>query len=741
MEPTDIPSNPPQPPSNLWLALAVAIGVGATALTVRVLGTGLLQTAQGVVRPTSSDAHYYLRRMVQAVQTFPHLSTTDPGLTCPQGAVPPWPGGLERGVAALLHLGPAAWQNPQVVEQFAAWLPVASGVLAAWLTAALAWLWLGRRAAVAAGLISALLPLHIWYTAYSFVDHHMLLGPLVCAALWSLDLALRRPRWQSSLAIALSLGLAFALVTEAWIAMLLLVSAALLAALWGPRELPERTPRLTTLAWGVAGAGLVAVPAICNSPYFIQGLVAPHAPSRFTLWLLAGLTTTVTTIAWLAGAQQKPRILALFAGIVAGLAVLGLALVVDPAMADAVAAAAGFSQRQGMVAAIEESRPLWSRPWPQPLVLMGGAVVLLPALPFAFQTLPQPRRVLLVAALLLLTPLGLGQVRFGLVLAVPYALAWAAILTGHMPRWPRIGIGLGALALLPLALGSTGADRWSAHEESLWRTMSWMKKHLPPPSDQGPRCVLAPWDVGHKILHVTGQPVVASNFTELRERQALRDSLQVLLAASAADAETVLAQRQVRWLWTMATPWAVWQAYASELGVPSMDLATATDALGTRLLRDAGSARAAGAGGNRQMLEGTGTLRRIHQSPLELTGLFSQQLPGAVREISLYERVAGAHIRGHATAGTVVWARIQVKHPGAPAFEFAQLAIATRDERYDLRVPYATSGMPFSLQALGPWQVRVGDAAAIRVDVAESAVESGHSVEVAAPAATTDTQR
>ncbi len=696
--------------------VAALLVVLAVALAARVVGTSAMRLPDGGVRPVSSDSHYYLRRVVATYENFPHVPDFDPGLGCPDGAVPPWPGGIERLTAGLAHLVLPAHAPPRDVERLAAWTPVAAGVLAALAAWALGTAWLGTLAGLLAGLLLALLPLHIWYTAFGFIDHHMLLSLWLAALAWTVDALLHQPGRRQTVLLGIVLALGHALMTEAWIAELIVTSAAVLTAATALPAGQARWSALRALLAAIWLGSLLAVPAIVQAPYFIHGLVAPHAPSRFTLWLLAGFCAALGG-GWLAlGPDADRRWRALLAATGTGAVTVAIAAALDPDMRHAFAALLDFSGRAGMVATIEESKPFWRQPMPQPFIVLGGAIVLLPFLPRGFDGLPPLRRRWLIWLYAATAALALLQTRFGLVFAVPYVLAWAGVLTLQARRFARtlaVLAAVGALALIPPLVQ---AEHWSAHEESIWRTLVWMRDRLPPPTAQGPRCVLGPWDVGHKILHVTGQPVIANNFTELKERDALRDTMRVLLAPDFAAVEPLLQARQVRWLWTMATPWQVLAANAEEIGQPRPSLADAQAYAGTRLLLDAGTAHGEAAA--------TGTLRRIHVSPLELPSLWHGQVPGPLREIALFEHVTGARLVGQAPPGAQVTATLDVKHPGAPAFAFVQVGRAGTDGRFALRVPYATQDMPFGLAARSLWRIQ---AAGVTQEVAvpERAVQTG----------------
>lgn len=701
--------------------VAALLLVLAVALTARVVGTAEMRLADGGVRPVSSDSHYYLRRIVATYQHFPQVPSVDPGLACPDGAVPPWPGGVERITAGLALLVLPANAPPRDVERLAAWLPVALGLLTAAAAWALATAWLGTLAGLLAGLLLALLPLHVWYTAFGFVDHHALLALWLAALTWAVDRLLHQPTRSATVTLALVLGLPHGLVTEAWIVELVVLAAAVVTAATALPIGRERRQALVGLMQAVAGAALIATPLIVQSPYFQHDLVGADAPSRFALWLLAGLVAALAAGLLAMGTTAEHRLRALAVAIGVGAVAVVVAATTDPAMRDALAGVVGFSGRAGMVATIEESKPFWRQPMPQPLIVLGGAIVLLPFLPLGLAKLPPLRRRWLTALYAATAALALLQTRFGLVFAVPYVLAWAGALTLQARRWPRLLAGLAAVGALTLVPPLVNAGQWSAHEESIWRMVSWMRDRLPPPAAHGQRCLLGPWDIGHKVLHVTGQPVVASNFTELTQRDGLRDAMHVLLADDFARAEPFLQRRQVRWVWTMATPWSVLSANAEEIGLPPPTLPRALDYVGTRLLLDAGTAHGA--------MAGTGTLRRIHVSPLELPSLWQGQVRGPLREIALFERVSGAALRGRAVPGSLVTATLELKHPGAPPFTFQQVSHADAAGTFALRVPYATADMPFALTARTPWHV-LADGVSRDVAVPERAVQLGLDVTI-----------
>ncbi len=772
-------------------------GVFALALGLRLLGADALVTPQGDIRTPSADAHYYLRQVARTAQTLPALPAEEPDESCPDGAVSPWPHGLTAPTAlaaVLIHGGrPTAGQSDRV----AAWVPPLLGALA---SAALTWLavgWLGLGAGACSGLLFAALPINVVNSSFAVFDHHVMAGlvpPLMVAGLLHGGGRLRSAgrgaepaapdakAGVAGLTLAwLALALGYATWTEMWIHHAVVIAAGLTWATLGPAP-ARQTRRVAVLA---VGACVAALPGVLSAPYSRAGWVAPDAPSRFTLW--AALATAAAAVAAAAAAtrllgaaarrpaepspqptpnQASPthsspveaspveaspveasptqgratRYGALsavgLAAVLAALVAVAVGYAVDPGLRRAVSDAVAFAARSGVIGAIDESLPLWQRPFPQSVLLLSGAAVLVPVLPLAFRGCEPATGRMLTAWYALSLPLAVLQGRFALAFAAPFALAWGTwVVHGpwrpqprgehHTPR-PGLNHAARGLALVlagSVAISAWGTRPWQARHESRDRLMRWVRAEVgPAPASASRRCAMGPWDIGHELLRVGGQPVVAHNFTEGAHRAPIRDTAELWLSATPAAAEALLARRQVRLLWVGPQDRTRLGRMADALGrrLPDSLLHTTWG----RLWHANGAALRLGD----QTLAGYGHLRRVRTSPLRVT------LPGGDGRPSAHDKVfvwvPGAVLTATAPPGARVEARLRVQHEGDRPFVFAQVAHADHRGHVALRLPYATTAMPLGVRALGPARVRVAGGPWRAVVIPEDAVQQGRRVPV-----------
>ena len=622
--------------------LLIALAVILFAFAARMHRTEVLRTGPDVrpmsadVRPMSADAWYYLHRTVRthrglaprpADKDAEALPSWEPGLSCPEGTAPPWPHGLNL-LGALLTvptLGTDA--SDAEIRTLASYLPPVIGALCCGLLALFGMATISTAAGALAGVLLALLPIHVWNTTYTTLDHHIFAALVPLLAAWAMWRGGRAGRLGPYALAGLVLGLGHWCWTETWFWEAALLGVGLLHALVGV-SLKRRDRALAGLALMAGIAAVTAVPGIVTAPYFVHDRVAPHAPSRFTLWVDAGLAVAALT-AWLV--RRRDTIPILVAALVGGLAVAALALV-DPGMREAYAATAGFAGRAGMVSLIDESRPLLARPFPQPLMLLSGAIVVAPALPLAFARLRPDTRWLLGAWFVLSGVLALMQSRFALVFALPFCLGLAALLVHGLPtslvRRPGLLRAVAAIGACTMLLSAATRSYWSADKEVRWQFMGQLAERMPAPDAAGPeapRCLLGPWNLGHELLLVGGQPVVAHNYTEHRDREAIRDVDRVLFGPP-DDIPAVLEARRVRLLWIDARDRADVRAHMREIGLPAdTDL---RDTLWFKL-----------AVGDQQAAKSL-NLRRIWRSPLTVEApLFGPEVrPLALPRDQLYIR-------------------------------------------------------------------------------------------------------
>lgn len=754
-------SAPPPPPRTArprWAGLAqraaVVVAVFAVALAVRLVGTGPLQ--QGAeVRSPSPDAHHYLRRTLLAYRGDRAALAADPALGCPGETPTPWPRGLDSAAAAVAHLTLRAPVTDSEVERAAAWLPPLLGALASALAALLAMAWFGAaatagtptatawRAGLLAGGLTAGMPLRVANEAWSLLDHHLLAGlvpPLVLGLRWHAEAALRAGRRGRQVAAELAaVGVAavgYATWTEMWFQHALLLVVGVAWTLSDAETALERRPRLWRWALWSTLASLTAVPAVITAPYWRAGWVALHAASRATLWATAAVTAAawaaVLAARWLdrrptpRRATREAAALALAGGAAAALA-LAAAAAGDPAMRQALELALRFAGRDGVVASIDESLPLVARPWPEPLVALGGGLLLAPWLPRSLAGMAASPRRLLLSWFAVALPLALLQTRFALVFSTPLALAQAAALLDRERPRLRWAAALGALLMLPPLFAPS---YWTPLRQSREQLMAFAAREVALPADGLHRCTIAPWDLGHELVRVGGQRVVAHNFTELQDRERIAEVGRWWLQPAGEPTATTALDPFAGLAWISALGPDELAVYAGEAGMPRPSAAALLQTRFAQLLLASGSAD--GPGGLRYS-QAQGHWRRLRTGGLRTAWPPEARGGVDVPADQLFLWVQGASLVGSAAPGTAVRATLEVQPPGGAAFTWTQRGVAGADGHFALRVPYANGAMGHGLRGGATWQVQIGDGAVEQVSVREIDVLRGHAVVVGRP--------
>lgn len=571
-------------------AVVCAVTVFAVAVGLRVAGTDALRDDRGHVAPMSADAWYYLDRTVASYRALhaepptPEQSvfpSWEPGLSCPTGTAPPWPHGLNLAGALLATAALGADAGPEAVRELVSWLPPLLGGLTCAVLVLLGARIFGLLAGSLAGLVLAVLPLPIWNTAWSTLDHHVFAGLVPLVVIWGMREGALHNRTASWIAAGVAMGLAHWCWTEAWFWQAALVGVGLLTSLFG-LPLGDRGKGLRGIATVAVIAAVVALPGILTAPYFLADRVAPHAPGRFTLWA-NGAIAAAALAALVRRRAPSPAVLLTALG---GAGLVALVSLIDPGMRDAYAATAGFAGRAGMVSLIDESKPLLARDFPQPLLLLSAAIVFAPALPLSWRSATRADQWWLGVWFAVSLVLALLQSRFALVFAVPFSLGIATTLVGGdweqlygRSRVLRVAVAVGLSTVLVSAATRSYHDPQRSLRHAFMAQIG--EKIGPPPAatadtaatadsadsaeNGGRRCMLAPWNLGHELLLIAKQPVVAHNFTEHEDRKAIAD-VDRFLFGPVAGAAAILDQRKVRLVWIEARDAADLAAHRAEIG-------------------------------------------------------------------------------------------------------------------------------------------------------------------------------
>jgi len=724
----------------LVAGLALVLGV---ALAAR-LAPAAEAFQTGAFVPTDSDALYQLRRMQLTAEAWPQPSAVDPWLAWPSGGPIPWAPGFDLAGAAVLAAGAAS--------PVGGWLSVglfhlALGLLLVALAVELVLALLPPRpgrlgAALAAGLLVALLPQAAESTKLGMIDHHVVEALiLLLLARWALAAEpagrspARRRAGFEAIGAALSGGAVLCFTgSPLYVALVLPLLAGPILAAERPRLAGSGAPALLggALLSAAGTAPFVAAHGRALAfgfPSWLQPLLLAAAAAGLGAAVLAGRLAPALP-RW-----RRPALLLLLGG--AGLA-LGL-LALPRIGAEGLAGLQGWLlRRDPWLARVDEFQPMWKG---SPAEALGsvwrflawpGLLVPL-AVPCAVAALAPAgwRRALGVGWLVLSTAgLALLQVRFGRV-AAPWvgvglglALAWPAARLGAragagagaeggaVPRWRAwLGSALPLCAVVALAvldprlqaLLRRGSDPVPDATVELGLELGrW-------PADPAAPGVLAPWDFGNHALVLGGRPVVANGFGSYPDARAFEDAERAFRVGEAELLELARTRRVGVVVAGPALPFSGKGVDAAWLrAVPSAPLligGSGVPALGLRHFEH--------------------VLPRL-ASTRAVVGI-DRPLP----VLWVYELVAGARLEGRAAPGTRVVLEIPLSEHGR-AHTWRAFTDAGADGRFALTVPLPTDLTTPTVRT-GVGRLLVGGGPARPQAVPEAAVRAGQLV-AAAPA-------
>lgn len=732
-----------RPGRDAALGAALCAALAALAVALRSLQREAVLTPRGVV-PVDPDAFYHFRRIAWTLRNFPDVLRFDPYVAFPHGGEPIWAPAFDFALAALVRvlMGEPA---PDAMERFLCWIPPAVAAL----HVALLFL-LGRRvlsapAALAAGALLAVLPVHVSYSQVGFVDHHVavsLAGSLVLFA--ALAFAAQPGRAQ---AVGLALAAAGALLL--WPGCLIHVGVAqvaLLGACLARRGRAEGVVAARRLAFAHALAALAVAPFCLGRTWLRWGALSPLVLSSFQpLWLGAGAASfALLALAW--ERVGYPRALArrLASAAAVGAAVAGAALLAAPELATqgAADALAWLARGEAFQAVVKESQPILVHGgrvdlWRGATLLSGGLF----AAPIAVALVLRRARVERRPELAVLAVWGaawvglaLAQWRFGVDAAAALALLLpAAVDAPRGAPWTRrrtawaLACGVAVCAPLPAWYAyHDDAARLRARRLSLtMEAARWLRDHSPPTEswlEPGPPPaygVLAPWGAGHPLRYVARRPVVQDNFGDDVGEEAFAAAEAYFAAEREGDALAIAERLRVRYVLSGQTG----SGHGPGYGPASMHAR----------LRAEGAAPAGDGTAAPPPGDGAGTASGGFAGSLQRHRLVYESAPLLPRDGQpywrLYEVVPGARLVGEAPPGAVVEAELPLRTRRGRRLRFVARARADAAGRYALTLPYPT-GAAGHVASGGRYALRVADA---RADVAVSEAQVARGETLRAP--------
>ena len=591
-----------------WIGVAAAIAIG---VRLRLYTKAQLQYAGGV-RAVGSDDLYHLRRARFAVAHYPRTILFDPLMNFPDGGVPIWPPLFDVALATPSRLldGPGA--SAGTIERRAAWVPLVFAGGAILLAGLLGRRLFGEWGGAAAALFLALCPGHLLWTQYGHTDQHVaesFFGLLVLVLFLSGRDEPDSPRkLRREVATGLALGTAV-LVWQGAIYWGAVIALSLFLEAVATRRSVFREASVTL--------GLASAAAAAGTAFWLGPRHAPFTYISFGwfqplfLAALAGGTLFLDSALLLARRSLRPgeaavrgvllllfgaAVLPVTSGLIHGL-VRGLGYAAGSTPQEILGDGGYLAYPKNWLKSIFEAQPLLAEGPGTAWRALSAAFFLAPAAIVAW-ALSAARRdrpathILLAIWGTVTLFLALSQ-KLNVYYAAPLAavcLIEAARLAGRQlgqraPRQPLVLPAATAAAAVLLAFPMVEGLRRELQAtrvpgSELFNALEWMRRELPravepyDPRLLGPppfpaevgraHSVIAPWALGHMLLYVAEQPVVANNFG-----YGFRDSLRFFLAESEEEALAIARARHARWV-LAADLLSRMDDYAETLGRPPL---------------------------------------------------------------------------------------------------------------------------------------------------------------------------
>jgi asparagine N-glycosylation enzyme membrane subunit Stt3 len=429
------------------------------------------------------DGYYHLRRAAMTLQHWPAVPQFDLGINYPAGGTISWPP-LFDGLLATLAL---PFRSDRALEVIGAFLPPLLGALQLIVLYMLVHSLRGRRAALVAVAIAAILPAVVRYTLLGNLDHDPFFS--LCLLISLLGIA----RENAPLVAA---GFAFGILGWTGALVQIVIVTLVTLVLW-------RKEAARALALGAAVAAIVVLP-------FVLGSAWRSATFEGLSWLHVGV---LVAAAFVGSLVSRLRGLA----VVSGIALLVLAPICIRPLIAGTRYAAGDAPILTMVAEAQpllrlfgtfDVRPMLIRFGLLPLLAIGLVVSRLRGLgvgePRDLET-SRPRDLLFVAPWVIVTfTLALLHSRFSFDAGL--ALAAFAGLVFDSARPAILAIAL--LPILPAYVPLPALEGFNFYlrpnalrDYQMDAICTWLRA-------RSPGAVLAPWSFGHWIVWIAKKPVV-----------------------------------------------------------------------------------------------------------------------------------------------------------------------------------------------------------------------------------------
>jgi dolichyl-diphosphooligosaccharide--protein glycosyltransferase len=718
----------------------------AALVLVVVLGTAVrlsvwrdVFTASGVRLTVDTDANYHVLRAERLLHRDPTALWFDRGMNFPEGARILWPPGFDLLLSKSTAIVAGDHASRSDLERVSAVVPVALAALTLMLLAWSAARWVGRRAAIFATFLAAILPMAVWWGLLGRADHHVAELLIFWAILFAFERAARSRR-RGVLTVILGVLLAGAPWVWQGAALYVLFLAAFAAIVWtlrpGRLDAEARSVAITLACGSALGAVLLGSsfaiwpPPDALHPSSLTGMSAFHP---FLLLCAAAFGGFLH----LADRQGCAERLPIRLGVVAVSALIPAVLVVllFPLPLHHGLRTAGATDPFWRT--VEEVQPLLfngriplrdqfvhAATFVGPVLLAPLAAI--PAFRRRWRTSPQARLglALLAVGAVVFVPLAIHSQRFLLYMGPFSAVAGGLLVadiaaTTTLRGWRFVLAGLLMLVLAYPGAASFQFGHIDAVDADLLEIATWLA-----PRASSDRAVLAPLEYGHAVRYYSGAPVVITPFGTDIGSDGMRDFAAFVYAPTSEAAEEVARRRRVGWI-----------LFGDPLGpvtdaLPFAPTGTAPLTMvqpGVRSVRNIRSLPGYEQGIASWLFDFDGVPEQFTDQPaIGWARLIYETKDRGNLPLKLFEIVAGARLElSGAKPGERVSAHTTITSNQGRRFAWWTVARADGDGRAVLRIPFAT-GMNGAVRA-GEYEVRAGDRRT-RIAVSEAAVTSGASL-------------
>jgi hypothetical protein len=327
---------------------------------------------------------------------------------------------------------------------------------------------------------------------------------------------------------------------------------------------------------------------------------------------------------------------------------------------------------------------------------------------------------------IVLAGLALLQMRFARPAAPLVSIGIALALRGlalQISRLSRVGRGAAAipfLGALVILLGSPTLRGQLVMKEppemlSVHRAALELKLDREPIHGRGDG-VLAPWDVGHAVMYLSGRPVTANGFGSYLDPASFQDVRVAFLGDEKRLVETMV-KYDLGWLvgggFVLANHQALPRDEPAVVGSPP--------ALNPRFMRKLPLSQLLIAGSG---LPGAGLPHLERLMPVFASQAVAGNLSFPLPVVWTYELVTGATLSGQAEPGSVVVGELELTERGRP-HRYRAWTMASVQGTWRMRVAVPSGWSTHTIRTGPAWRITQGTADAVEIAVPEEAVRQG----------------